>query len=172
MEAPTNKKKLFIVILTIVFTWLISYTVYSNFIAKEGFDLFGGIAAIFEGIIKLVVFATHVDDFLCWLGDAVKWTVATIAALMYYASNIFSGCILFYFFDIVVGTVWYLCFIFASIFGMGDDFTDGSQQLSEWRNEIDDYFFGMTGMHAFRYSDQTIEKCYQLTFEPFPEWPF
>ena len=165
MEAPTNGKKLSIVLLTIILTVLLSYTIYTKFFIKEGFDLFGMFAILFKFIIKL-------GDFLCWLGDAVEWCVNSVAALMYYVANIFSGCILFYIFDIIAGTVWYLMFIVASVFRQGDNYVKASGQFNDWRNQFDSYFFNATGQKLLAYSKETNKKCYKMKFDPFPKWPF
>ena len=167
MKMSTAEKNLCIVILTIILTVLLSNLVYTQYFNKEGF--FGKIVKFFEKVFK---FLSMISDFFCWLGDVVAWCGATVAAIMYYIGNMFSGCVLFYAFDMFVGTMWYLLFIVASIFGGGKYFTEGSGTLDGFRVTFDDYFYALTGVHVFKYSDATKEKCYKLKFEPFPKWPF
>ena len=165
MKLSNAEKTLWIVILTILLTVLLSNLVYSQYLNKEGFDLFKAIGKLFK-------FIAMIGDFFCWMGDAVQWVVDTVAALFYYIGNLFSGCVLFYAFDMFVGTMWYLLFIVATIFGGGKYYTEGSGQLNNYRETFDDYFYSLTGVNVFKYSDSTNEKCYKLKFQPFPKWPF
>ena len=165
MKMSNTEKNLCIVILTIILTVMLSNLVYTQYLNKEGFNLFKAIGKLFK-------FIAMIGDFFCWLGDVVAWCGATVAALFYYIGNMFSGCVLFYAFDMFVGTMWYLLFIVASIFGGGKAYTEGSGTLDGFRVTFDDYFYELTGVHVFKYSDSTKEKCYKLKFEPFPKWPF
>jgi hypothetical protein len=170
MKLSTTEKNLLIVILTIILTVLLSNLVYSRYLNKDGF--FGFIIKIFQAIGKIFEFLGMIGDFFCWMGDAVQWMIDTIAALFYYIGNLFSGCVLFYAFDMFAGTMWYLLFILASMFGGGKEYTKGSSQVNDYRKTYDGYFYDLTGIHIFKYSDQTKEKCYKLEFQPFPKWPF
>lgn len=165
MKLSNVEKNVLVVIMTILLTILLSNLVYSTYLKKEGFDLFKAIGKLFK-------FIAMIGDFFCWMGDAVQWCVDTVATLFYYIGNLFSGCVLFYAFDMFIGTVWYLLFIVASIFGGGKAYTEGSGTLDGFRVSFDDYFYELTGVHVFKYSDETNEKCYKLKFEPFPKWPF
>ena len=165
MKMSNTEKNLCIVILTIILTVMLSNLVYTQYLNKEGFNLFKAIGKLFK-------FIAMIGDFFCWLGDVVAWCGATVAALFYYIGNMISGCVLFYAFDMFVGTMWYLLFIVASIFGGGKAYTEGSGTLDGFRVTFDDYFYELTGVHVFKYSDSTKEKCYKLKFEPFPKWPF
>jgi hypothetical protein len=167
MKLSNTEKNALVVILTIFLTVLLSNVVYSRYLNKDGF--FGKIISFFSKVFK---FLAMIGDFFCWLGDVVQWCVDTVAALFYYIGNLFSGCVLFYAFDMFVGTMWYLLFIVASIFGGGKAYTEGSGTLDSFRVTFDDYFYELTGVHVFKYSDTTKEKCYKLKFEPFPKWPF
>jgi len=167
MKLSNAEKTLWIVILTILLTVLLSNLVYSQYLNKEGF-----VDVLIKFIFQALKFLGMIGDFFCWLGDAVQWCVDTVAALFYYIGNLFSGCVLFYAFDMFVGTLWYLLFIVASIFGGGKAYTEGSGTLDGFRLTIDDYFYELTGVNVFKYSDQTKEKCYKLKFQPFPKWPF
>jgi len=167
MKLSTTEKNVLTIVLTIILTVLLSHLVYSKFLNKEGF--FGAIINFFARVFK---FLSMIGDFFCWMGDAVQWVVDTVAALFYYIGNLFSGCVLFYAFDMFVGTMWYLLYIVASIFGSGKSYTEGSGTLDGFRVTFDDYFYGLTGVHVFKYSDETNKKCYKLKFEPFPKWPF
>lgn len=167
MKLSNTEKNLLIVILTIILTVLLSNVVYSRYLIKDGF-----LGPIFRFFAQVFKFLSMIGDFFCWMGDAVQWIIDTVAALFYYIGNLFSGCVLFYAFDMFVGTMWYLLFILASIFGGGKHFTEGSGQLNNYRETFDGYFYSATGIHVFKYSDETKEKCYKLQFTPFPKWPF
>jgi hypothetical protein len=171
---PTNKKSIFIVALVIILLLLLSHSIYVRFYKREGFDLgkiFRDIGNIFGMIGKIIAFITKIGVFFCWLADAVQWCIDTVAALFYYVGNLFSGCILFYWFDMVMGTTWYILYIIFSIAMYGKEFTEISDEISDWMDAIDDTCYEWTGIHAFKYSDETTKKCYKLKFEPFPEWP-
>jgi hypothetical protein len=167
METPTNAKKGFVFMLTVILLTLLSYTIYTKFFKQEGF-----LGKIFGSIGKILKFISMISDFFCWLGNAVRWCVDTVASLFYYIGNIFSGCVLFYFFDMVIGTAWFILFLFAAMFGLGKDYMDASAMANGWRNEIDGYVFEMSGINVFNYSKSTKNKCYKLSFKPFPKWPF
>ena len=168
MKLSNTEKNVLTVVLTIILTVLLSNLVYSKYLKREGF--FGIIIDFFAKIFK---FLGMISDFFCWLGDVVAWCVATVAAIMYYIGNMFSGCVLFYAFDMFVGTMWYLLFIVASVKkDWIKHFTEGSGTLNNFRLTTDDAFYTLTGVHIFKYSDATKEKCYKLKFEPFPKWPF
>jgi phage-related minor tail protein len=175
---PTNKNGIFIVTLLVILLSLLSYAIYSRFNKKEGFGLddigkfFKFIPDIFNNVRKIIEFIGKVNRFFCWLGDVVEWCINTVAALIYYVGNIFTGCILFYWFDMVMGTIWYILYIFFSIIRYGKEFSDISKEISEWMDAIDDTFYEWTDMHLFKYSDETTKKCYKLKFEDFPKWPF
>lgn len=170
MEHIAIEKKIFIWILSIILMGLVSHTIYLKYfsIKKEGFSL----AKIGKAISKIFKFFGMIGDFFCWLGDAVRWMGATIAALMYYVGNVFTGCILFYFFDCIVGTAWFIIFLFASTFGQSKNFLKISKKLSVWKNGFDAMVYRNTNVHVFKYSDRTTKKCYKMKFEPFPKWPF
>lgn len=168
MKLSNTEKNVLIVILTIILTVLLSNLVYTQYLNKEGF--FGAIIRFFTKVFK---FLAMIGDFFCWLGDVVAWVGATVAAIMYYVANVFQGCLLFYLFDMFVGTMWYLLFIVVSFNKEWQKyFTEGSGTLNNFRLTADGYFYGIFGEHVFTYSDATKEKCYKLKFEPFPKWPF
>jgi hypothetical protein len=171
MKLSNTEKILWVVILTILLTVLLSNIVYTRYLNKEG-GFFDAIGKIFSMIGKIFQILSMIGDFFCWMGDAVRWMVDTVAAIFYYIGNIFSGCVLFYAFDMFVGTMWYILYIGASIIGGAEYYTEGSGQLDNFRITFDDYFYETLGVHIFKYSDETKEKCYKLKFKPFPEWPF
>jgi len=164
------EKRIFIWILSIILAGLVSHIIYTKFFAKknEGFSL----KKIGKAVSKIIKFFGMIADFFCWLGDAVRWMGATVAAMMYYVGNVFTGCILFYFFDCIVGTTWFIFFLFASIFGKGKYYLKSSNKLSKWKNGFDAMVFDRTNVHVFKYSEITKNKCYKMKFEPFPKWPF
>jgi hypothetical protein len=161
----TNEKNIYIFTLIVILLSIMSYTIYEKFHKREGFNLFSAFGKLFKFIAKI-------GDFLCWVGDVAAWCADTVAALFYYVGNMFSGCILFYGFDIVMGTTWYMLYIIFSIVMYGKEFTEISAEISDWMDAIDDSCYDWTGMHIFKYSDETTKKCYKLKFDPFPKWPF
>ena len=172
MEAPTNGKKLFIATLSVILTVLLSYTIYTKFIKREGFDLFGGIGKVIKSIGKIFKFLFKIDKVFCWMGDVVEWFINTLAATLYYMTNVFTGrCFMFYWFDMIFGMIWYVILAIASVIQLGDVFVSSSKQLGEWCNEIDAYANGLIGMTLFSYSKQTKSKCYKLKIDAFPKWP-
>lgn len=174
---PTNKKGIFIVTLTLILLSLLSYAIYKRFHKKEGFfgsvmRFFNFIPNIFNNIMKIIQFIAKIDKFFCWLGDVVEWIINTIAAIFYYIGNVFTGCILFYWFDMVMGTVWYILYMIFSIIRYGKEFSEISKEISGWMDAIDDTCYEWTDMRLFKYSDETKNKCYKLKFDDFPKWPF
>lgn len=170
--APTNKKNIVIILLIIILLSLLSHSIYVKFYKREGFDLFKEIGKIFGSLGKIMAFINKIGQFFCWLGDVVAWCGDTIKALFYYVANLFSGCILFYGFDMITGTAWYALYMIFAIIMYGKEFTEVSEEIAEWMDAMDDVCYEWTGMHIFKYSDETNKKCYKLKFEPFPKWPF
>lgn len=192
MKLSTTDKNLWIITLTIILTVLLSNLVYSQYLNKEGFDfggigrffsqipkVFSSIGGIFEKLVQIFVkigkifaFLGMIGTFFCWLGDAVQWVIDTVAALIYYVGNVFGGCILSYLFDIFVGTMYYVLYMVASLFGLSKYYKDGISQLDELRLTVDTYAYEMVGVNVVKYSGYWNNKCYKLKFRPFPRWPF
>ena len=164
MIVPIYEKRIFITILTVILTVLISHTICSRFISKEGFDPLG-IGKIFKILLKIA-------DFFCWLGDVVVWVGNAVVAILYYIGNIFNGCILYYVFDMIVGAAYYLLFIGFSLAGQSEVFKESIGLLSEWRTSFDDMLNDSVGFKAFSYSKETTSKCYKYKVGEFPKWPF
>ena len=164
MEQVTIKKKMIIGILSVILTLLISYIVYSKYFEKEGFNLIKSVGKIFGFLKKL-------GKIFIWIGKVAGWTGATVAALFYYIGNIFTGCVLFYIFDMILGTIWFILLLIASAFGQGKNFLKLSRMISNVFKQIDKTFYDFTGMRLFKYSDKTVKKCYKLKFKKFPKFP-
>ena len=164
MEQVTIKKKILIGILSVILTLLISYIVYSKYFEKEGFNLIKSIGKIFK-------FFKIIGKIFIWIGKVAAWMGLTIAALFYYIGNIFTGCVLFYFLDMILGTIWFILFLIASTFGQGKNFLKLSKMISGVFKTIDRTFYNVTGIHLFRYSDRTVKKCYKKKFKKFPKFP-
>ena len=182
MEQVTIKKKILIGILSVILTLLISYIVYSKYCENEGFNLKKSFKKIgkkikdpfdkIKGPLKKITnFFKTVGKVFVWIGKVAVWTGLTIAALFYYIGNIFTGCVLFYFLDMILGTIWFILFLIASTFGQRKNFLKLSKMISGVFKMIDNTFYNATGIHLFRYSDRTVKKCYKRTFKPFPKFP-
>lgn len=198
MKLSTTYKNLWIITLTIILTVLLSNVVYSRYLNKEGFfgaigrffdqigrffqqipkvftsigGIFGKIIGIFLKIGKIFAFLGMIGTFFCWLGDAVQWFIDTVAAIIYYVGNVFGGCILSYLFDIFIGTMYYILYMFASFIGWSEYYKDGISQLNELRLTADAYVYEIADVNVFKYSKFWNNKCYKLKFRPFPRWPF
>ena len=165
MTTPTNEKKIFILLLLFILLSVLSYTIHRRVRNREGFGIFKAIGKIFKFLAKI-------GDFFCWLGDVVAWVMDTIAAILYYIKNLFSGCIMFYWFDMVVGTIWYLLYIIFSIVQYGKEYVKISNEVSKIMDDIDKNCYEFTGIHIFKYSTETDKKCYKKKIRDFPKWPF
>jgi phage-related protein len=185
MEQVTIKKKMIIGILSAILALLISYIVYSKYFEKEGLSL-KKIGKSFKKIgkkikdpfdkvkgplQKITNFFKTIAKVFVWIGKVAVWTGATVAALFYYIGNIFTGCVLFYFFDMILGTIWFILLLIASAFGQGKNFLKLSRMISNVFKQIDKTFYDFTGMRLFKYSDKTVKKCYKLKFKKFPKFP-
>ena len=145
---------------------LMSHTIYSKIFAKkkEGINL--------NPFAKIAKFFIMVADFFCWLGTVVLWMGATIAALMYYVAAFFQGCFIFYAFDCIIGLIWLIGYLIFATIKYPKIYINICKDIKKWRIKTDKMIHSYLQSHLFKYSDETVDKCYKMRFKPFPKWPF
>lgn len=113
---------------------------------------------IFAEIAKIGKFFKYLGDWFKWLGDIMKCTIESLIGL--------PNCILFYLFDLFIGTI-------AMIIKMLTSFSPAlvKARKTTWNivTKLDNMVYKVAGLRFTEYPKSIIKKCYKCKNKKMPK---